>query len=199
GGQALERQQLLAMKVLSEQEATLWCQAHEVSLYLGMPDKSSAEFRFKIPVDAQARVLLVENAMKNFANEPLCLMWFDNWGVWSGQRLHVFDRFRTSYGETRPLIESPGHLFNQTEIEDATSFATIAVLFLWDCYVLVPRLRKLLYFSHDEFGLSKGFELPDSVKVPSVPPGTVRPHVLPIWWTDYREPLAGDPIGCPVS
>jgi hypothetical protein len=70
--------------------------------------------------------------------------------------MHVFDRFRRSYGETRLLIDSPGHLFEGNEIEDAISF--VAVLFLWDCHVVTASPSKQLYFSHDEFGLAKGVE-----------------------------------------
>ena len=185
------------MKVLSKEEAILWCRAHGVALYWNLPDRWVAEFKFKIPSDAQARVILVEQAMKLFADEHQMLVWFDDWGVWSGQRMHVFDRFRLSYGVTQRLIDSPGHLFDETEIEDAVSLVTIAVLFLWDCHVVVPDQRKQLYFSHDEFGLSKGVELPGSERVP--PFDGIRPHTLPIWWAYDRTPAAGDPIGCPVS
>jgi len=189
------------MKVLSEQEAKVWCQAHDVALYWNLPDRAKAEFRFKIPSDAQARVVLVDQAMKLFEGEPQFLVWFDDWGVWSGQRMHVFDRFRMSYGLTQRLIDSPGHIFDQAEVEDAVSFVTLGVLFLWDCHIVVPGHSKLLYFSHDEFGLSKGIELPGSEKVIPPAPGEVRPHLLPIWQdgADDRAPPAGDPIGCPVS
>ncbi len=78
--------------------------------------------------------------------------------------MHVFDRFRMSYAETRPLIEAPAQLFDQTEIEDATSFVTIAALFLWDCYVVSPSMSKFLYLSHDENGASKGVSLQEEVK-----------------------------------
>jgi hypothetical protein len=53
-------------------------------------------------------------------------------------------------------LASPGHVFDKDEIEDAVSFVTLGVLFLWDCYVIAPKLSKLLYFSHDEYGLAKG-------------------------------------------
>jgi len=149
------------MNVLSKQEAMLWCQAHHIDLSdRGLPRRSDADLKFQIPPDAQKRVYLVNQAMEAFEDEPLLLVWFDDWSVWpSGQRMHVFERFRMSYGETRRLIDSPAHLFSQTETEDAKSFVTIAVLFLWDSYIVVPNRRKLLYFSHDEFGLSKGIEL----------------------------------------
>jgi hypothetical protein len=61
-----------------------------------------------------------------------------------------------SYGEQRTLIHSPGHVFAQEEIEDAISFVTIGVLFLWDCYVVSPNAGKLLFFSHDEYGQKLG-------------------------------------------
>jgi hypothetical protein len=69
-----------------------------------------------------------------------------------------------SYEETRWLIDSPGHLFDGTEIEDGTSFVTIAALFLWDCYVVNPDRTKLLFLSHDEYGVTKGVNLEERVK-----------------------------------
>ena len=189
------------MKILSPREAATWCQEYHVALSdRGRPEDSDADLKFRIPRDAQERVHLVSQAMGAFRDETVFLVWFDNWSVWpSGQRMHVFDRLRMSYGETRPLIDSPGHLFGQTEIEDATSFVTVAVLFLWDCHIVVPGRRKLLFLSHDEFGLSKGIELPNSERVRTAAAGSVRPRVLPVWSADHRDPVAGDPLGCPVS
>ncbi len=73
--------------------------------------------------------------------------------------MHVFDRFRMSYGERRGLIDSPGHIFEKTEIEDAISFVILAVLFLGDCYVVTPKHSKFLFFSHDEYGLAKNVDI----------------------------------------
>ena len=149
------------MRVLSSQEASAWCHAHHVALnQWNLPERSDADFKFEIPPDAQKRVYLVNQAMEIFEREPVFLVWFANWSVWpSGQRMHVFDRLRMSYGETRQLLDAPGHLFNGTEIDDATSFVTVAALFLWDCYVVNPARSKLLYLSHDEYGATKGLNL----------------------------------------
>jgi hypothetical protein len=153
------------MKVLSKSETMLWCTSHHIGLDArGLPDRSDAEHKFRISSDAQRRVALVQRTMEAFGEDPTFLIWFDDWSVWpSGQRMHVFDRFRLAYGERRRLIDSPGHIFDQTEIEDATSFVTIAVLFLWDCYVVAPNCSKLLYFSHDEYGTAKGLYVPNEV------------------------------------
>jgi hypothetical protein len=148
------------MHVLSTEETRRWCQDHQVGLSeRGIADIPRSATRFKIPADAGRRVYLVNSRMRAFANEPSLLVWFNDWSVWpSGQRMHVFERFRRSYGETRQLIDSPGHVFALEEFEDAVSFVTLAVLFLWDCYVVTPAAGKLLYFSHDEYGLSHGAE-----------------------------------------
>jgi hypothetical protein len=149
------------MHALSSEEARRWCVDNRVGLNRrGLPDLPPSAARFEIPVDAQKRVYLVTSRMRAFANEPAVLIWFDDWSVWpSGQRMHVFERFRLSYGEARCLIDSPGHLFAQSQCEDATSFVTLAVLFLWDCYAITPACGKLLFFSHDEYGLSHGVDL----------------------------------------
>jgi hypothetical protein len=195
------------MRVLSRQEAAAWCQGHDVALGdFGLPERSDADVKFKIPVDAQKRVHLVKQAMEAFVDEPSHLVWFDDWSVWPlGQRMHIFDRFRLSYGETRRLIDSPGHVFDHKEIEDAISFVTIAALFLWDCYVVSQRRTKLLFLSHNEDGATKGMELQAKVSWLTIVPssagtvGSLEPRLLPVWRTGLRNPSADDPVGCPVS
>ena len=87
------------------------------------------------------------------ATESDTLVWFTEWGVWpSGERPHLFSRLRASYGETRSLIEVPAHVFARSEVEEAISFVTLGVLFLWDVYVVGASGKRLLHFSHDEFG-----------------------------------------------
>jgi hypothetical protein len=145
------------MKILSPDAIRLWCVENGISLTdRGLPEGSAKARKFDIPADAQQRVALVAEKMKAFETLPAFAVWFDDWSVWpSGQRMHIFDRFRSSYGETRNLIASPGHLFQAQELEDAISFVTIGVLFLWDCYVVTPQQTAFLFFSHDEWGLSQ--------------------------------------------
>jgi hypothetical protein len=100
--------------------------------------------------------------MDEFRDAEQFLVWFDDWGAWpSGQRMHVFEKFRLGYGETRSISAAPAHIFIDAEIEDAVSFVTIGVLFLWDCYVLTPQGTKALFFSHDEWGAVAGFDPPN--------------------------------------
>ena len=148
------------METFSRQESVLWCRDHRIVLdNRVLPDLAGAELKFDIPNDAQKRVYLAKRAMEEFSNEPTILVWFADWSVWpSGQRMHILSRMRMSYGEVRPLIDAPAQLFQQAEIEDATSFVTLALLFLWDCYVISPNQNKTVFFSHDEYGVARGME-----------------------------------------
>src|SRR5213593_4894880 len=77
----------------------------------------------------------------------------NEWGVFpSGERMHIFERLRLSYGIAEPLIDKCGHELTHQEFEDTSSLVTLAVLFLWDCYVLTPSGKPALWFSHDEVG-----------------------------------------------
>jgi hypothetical protein len=94
--------------------------------------------------------------MGELVGETSLLIWYDDWMVWeSGQWMPLVLRLRRSYGEVRKLIDIPAQLFDREEMEDATSFVVIAVLFLFDCYVICPDQRRVIYFSHDEWGLAK--------------------------------------------
>jgi hypothetical protein len=149
------------VKFLSKHDAMRWCSDNYFALNdWGVPDCSSPERKFDIPVDAQHRVRLVKSIMEEFVGATSLLVWFDDWMVWeSGQWHPLVNRLRQSYGETRRLIDVPAQLFESGETEDATSFVVVAVLFLFDCYVICPNLRKITFFSHDEWGLSKNVPL----------------------------------------
>ena len=48
----------------------------------GLPERSDVDLKFEIPSDAQKRIYPVGQVMATFANEPLFLVWFDDWSVW---------------------------------------------------------------------------------------------------------------------
>jgi hypothetical protein len=146
--------EVVHMQTLTREQCEAWCSANGLRLNSRrLPELPTDAERFEIPTDAQKRIALVVGAMNPFRRTQNFLIWFDDWSVWpSGQRMHVFERFRLSYGERRPLIEAPGQTFSSSEIEDGVSFVALAVLFLWDCYVIAPSDGGLLRFSHDEWG-----------------------------------------------
>ncbi len=145
------------IKFLTESEAVTWCASNQIALNdRGRPDTQQYQGKiekFNIPSDAGARVALVVGKFENFKNENETLIWIKDWSIWkSGERMHIFDRFRLSYGEQRSLCDAPAGIIHVNEYEDGLSIVVCAVLFLWDCYILNKKGSKILFYSHDEFG-----------------------------------------------
>jgi hypothetical protein len=142
------------MRVLTDSEARKWCQAQGATFGGGrFPTATGKTKEFSIPEDAGKRVAMAAEHLDPFRRGGKTLVWFDDWAVWpSGQRMHIFERFLASYGESRPLIEAPAFLFAESEYEDLVSFVTLGILFLWDIHVVSTKARRLVFYSHDEFG-----------------------------------------------
>jgi hypothetical protein len=145
------------MRALTKSEAKKWCQTQGTVMGSGgFPNASCKTESFGIPTDSGQRVASAARHLECFRGNGKTLVWFDDWAVWpSGQRMHIFERFLASYGETRPLIKVPAFLFEKYEHEDLVSFVTLGVLFLWDIYVVGTKTRRLLHYSHDEVGWIK--------------------------------------------
>ena len=141
------------MLTLTKAEAGAWCANHNVPLeHRGYPARPANAEKFEIPVDSGRRMHLVASHLQSDSGHAEALVWFTEWGVWpTSERPHIFARFRASYGETRPLIQVPAHVFGNDEQEDLLSFVTLGVLFLWDVYVVVPGFATV-HYSHDEWG-----------------------------------------------
>lgn len=144
------------MELLKRSECLRWCERKGIPLSRNgkpeIPSVSEIE-EFSIPADAGQRVALVRQHVALFEGDAEVLIWITDWSVWpSGEQIHMFDRFRLSYGFESGLTERPGHLLKNNEFEELSSLVTFAALFLWDCYVVAADGRKSLFYSHDEFG-----------------------------------------------
>lgn len=142
------------MKVLTKAQCKKWCEEHGVPVpELTGPVFPSEAAEFRIPGDAGRRVALTREHLSSFRESPEFLVWMTEWSVWpSGERMHMFDRFRASYGVSTPLSKHPGHLLSRDEFETTGSLVGFGILFLWDCYVAASDGRALLFYSHDEIG-----------------------------------------------
>ena len=140
------------MRSLTAAQAQDWCSRRGIVLdSRSRPAPPAQAVSVAIPADSGARVALIGQQFGALGGETEVLVWFTEWGIWpSGERPHIFDRFRASYGETRPLIEVPAFLFLSSEAQDAQSFATLGVLFLWDVNVVGASGERFLLYSHDE-------------------------------------------------
>lgn len=145
------------MNFLTKEEAKVWCLDRRMNLDEdGKPEPNFEGFSgvdFMIPEDTGRRVALANTLFEAVPGDQGTLVWITSWGIWpSSERRHMFDRFRSSYGDGRPIAEAPAFAFGPSEREDTLSFFTFTMLFLYDCHVLSESGDTWIFISHDEVG-----------------------------------------------
>lgn len=147
------------MNYLTADESRAWAVRHgyHVNGSFGRPlaNDGPTPIRFRIPSDAGARVTLARVLWERAGQgAPEVLVWVTEWGVWpSGEHLPLAEAARRGFGAERPLYETPGHLAGHGEDDAALGVLCMAVLFLWDCWVLPSDGRPAVFVSHDEYGV----------------------------------------------
>ena len=161
------------MRFLTPTEWHRWCTDRKIPLRdVGWirPDiraKHSHIVDLKYPADSGAKVSLARYLYSLVASEEETLLLVDDWAVWpSSQHMPLFTRFRQAHGESRPLIEAPGHLLTPEEVDDAVSILVVSLQFVWNCHILTSSGRDAVFVSHDEFGwfASRDESVADSVR-----------------------------------
>jgi len=112
--------------------------------------------KFEIPRDAGRRVALARLLWQSIsATSPQSLIWVTGSGVWpSGEHRPLAESARTSWGATAPLAALPGHIVSQDESQDGLSLLVLALLFLWDSWLITSGGNKAAFVSHDEYGVA---------------------------------------------
>lgn len=146
------------MRFLSQSEWQNWCTERKVPLRAAgwtRPDIGEEHFHIvdlPYPTDSGGKVSMAHFLLSLVPPEPETLLLIDDWAVWpSCQHMPLFTRFREAFGESRPLIEAPGHLFTHADSDDAVSIVATSLFFIWDCYGISASGRNAFYFSHDEY------------------------------------------------
>ena len=148
------------MQFLTAEESRQWARRHgfNVNEAFGRPVASEVPgpLRFHIPADAGARVTLARTLWESAGQDaPEVLVWVTDWGIWpSGEHVPLAEAARRGLGAEHSLDDRPGHLVRLSESDAGLSILCLAVLFLWDCWLLPADSRPAVFVSHDEFGVA---------------------------------------------
>jgi hypothetical protein len=148
------------MNFLTPDDCRAWAASHSFPFksrprYGDLEGSGFAAYKFTIPSDAGRRVTLARLLWESTAQgKPEALLWITDWSVWpSGEHMPLALTLRTALGENRPIADAPGHLFRMGEDDNALSFLSVALLFLWDAYLLSASGEIAVFLSHDECGV----------------------------------------------
>jgi hypothetical protein len=82
-----------------------------------------------------------------------CILWIREYGIWpSHENWFLYERLRSSYGDTAKIAEAPLHVFYSTESNDLTTFLELALRFGWGGDIIYkPKIKPTplyLRFNH---------------------------------------------------
>jgi hypothetical protein len=148
------------MRTINRIEFPEWCQERDLALVdREWPNYREAErqaFLIKLPDKPYRAVALARLCFPSSYEAPFqgAMIWFRDWGIWNALDEETGDfilqRLRAAHGETRPLIEAPGHIFGAHEFADARAFWTLPMIFGWDAILFPEQNDYFVFNSHDE-------------------------------------------------
>ena len=103
---------------------------------------------YSAPTDSGVQIALAKLIAYQFREAfPVCL-YVTDWGI-AMEHMDLFYRYRQSFGEKRPLIEAPVHVFERGDEDAFVSVLSVVLFFSWDASVFDVAGRSLFQTSHD--------------------------------------------------
>lgn len=143
------------MKTLDLHEGDQWLKSHgwngvsSKQLQSGMPVRR----RYSLPPDTGKKTALARNLSEYFsAFSHDRLLWISDDSIWpSSENPALFDAYRSSFGESRTLSETPYHLLSCSDRVHLECLMDIVFYFFWDAVLLDSQGSYALQVSHDEW------------------------------------------------
>ena len=139
------------MQILTNDEAAAWCTGRGFKLDASpywRDKRISSGIRFLTETKQSVVEAFVRNVV-NTVEYDGAIVWFTDWPLYKEDEMAVLERFRSSIGENRRLIDAPGHVFDLNEIHDCIGMFNLSVQYFWDAFLFVPQGNFIAYNSHD--------------------------------------------------
>jgi hypothetical protein len=142
------------MKILTKENASEMLGGKSLDTFVSQLSNQLRQVggTYSIPRDSGAKTALSRVFAYLLLRKSSVCIYVSGWGVWgSSENLDLFYGYRRSFGENRPLIEAPVHLFEPTEEDTFVSILCMVFYFVWDAWVFDIEGKALVRISHDEW------------------------------------------------
>jgi hypothetical protein len=142
------------MRSITPEECDRWTRDRGVKLaqsyshFLGEPAAES--LRFAIPKKASVQIALSEALLEAIPGIAQSLLWMTDWPLYREHEMALLMRIRAGYGETRSLIEAPGHILEEADRSILAGLIFLMQAFAWDSSYVTSDARTILFTSHHE-------------------------------------------------
>jgi hypothetical protein len=120
------------MKIIVESECRTWVEQNVGDDFHGTRDSEHFPHGadYLISPDSGKKTALARTTVQMLGADPSGLLWITGSGIWpSSQNMALFDGFRQSLGELRPVSVAPGHLY--TSLSDSRRASHRMRLWTW--------------------------------------------------------------------
>jgi hypothetical protein len=142
------------MKVISKPECDDWLKANIGSDFTveGFEREYAYSADYLLPPDAGKKTALGRMLIGLLHVKSPGLFWITATGIWpSSENMALFEGYRQSFGESRPLHAAPGHVFSGSDLMRLECLFDLTLYFSWDSLLFEEPGGLALRTSHDEY------------------------------------------------
>src|SRR6266849_7658506 len=123
------------MKLIAKSECGDWLKANIGSDFTA--EKVEEEYpygvAFLLPSDTGKKTALGRTLVGLLRVKSPGLFWITATGIWpSSENMALFDGYRRSFGEDRPIHVAPAHVFSGSDLTQLECLLDLALYFFWD-------------------------------------------------------------------
>jgi hypothetical protein len=142
------------MKIISKQECEDWLKANLRKDFVG--ESFNAIYphcaSYHLPVDTGKKTALARTLTHALDGRQPGLFWITAWGIFpSSENMALFDRYRLSLGENRPIHDAPGHIFSESDLPQLECLLDLSLYFFWDATLFDGAGTLAIKIGHDEY------------------------------------------------
>ena len=142
------------MKVISKPECDDWLKANIGNDFTveGFEREYAYSADYLLPPDAGKKTALGRTLAGLLHVKSPGLFWITATGIWpTSENMALFDGYRKSFGENRPLHAAPGHVFSGSDLKQVECLLDLALYFYWDSLLFEVPAGIVVKMSHDEY------------------------------------------------
>jgi hypothetical protein len=129
------------MKCLTYRESENWFASLDVRIdenrFLSL-QRRSTDLKTTIPQKSLSLIYFADRIANWFSADTEVMIWPSHWEIYPPGPLDLFERVRRSEGETRSLVDAPGHIINKLlkqETDVAVELIFLIMAFNWTGYI----------------------------------------------------------------
>ena len=142
------------MKVISKPECVDWLKANIGSHF--SEERVAEDYPYGVtyllPSDTGKKTALGRTLVGLLHVKSPGLFLITATGIWpSSENMALFDGYRRSFGEERPIHAAPAHVFSGSDLTQLECLLDLALYFCWDSILFEGPAGVVVKTSHDEY------------------------------------------------